>query len=147
MPRRVLIVDDEPLSVEGPKLELQRRGIEAELAHTIAATRRLLAKVPYDALLLDLMLPLEEMSEPKADPPRARHGLDLFASIRDGEFEGRGGTGRDVPVFVITALGAEAQDVLDECRRRFAPTDVLLKPLRSVLLAETVRLALEEHDA
>ena len=147
MSKHILIVDDEALSVAGPKLELAKRGFVADIASTVDDARKLLATVAYDAVLLDLMLPLAALGEPKTDPPRAKHGADLFRSIREGEFAEPAGTGVEVPVFVISALGAEAQDALDECRRDFSPMDVFLKPLRSILIAETMRLALEECHA
>lgn len=147
MSKRVLIVDDEPLSVGGPRLELEARGFSVDVATTVAQARELLAAGVYDAVLLDLMLPLEKLGEPKTDPPLAEHGLELLRCIREGCFGKGTGTGPNTHVSVITALGVEAQDVLDICRTRYNPNNVFLKPLRSVLIAETMRIALEEHDA
>lgn len=143
--KRVLVIDDEPRSVAGVIMELDLRGIAVDRAVSRQEAEAHLAEKAYDAVLLDLMLPECEVGEPRRDPALTRHGFSLLDSIRDGAYE-EGGTGRDVPVAVITGIGTEVRDVAQQLRSR-SIDHVFIKPTTPVLVAETLLDAMEEESS
>ena len=88
MPKRVLIVDDEPYIGYLVKMVLARRGYEVVLAldarEALAANERL----PFDLYLLDVMMP-------------EINGFDLCAQLRSAPHSA------DVPFVMLTARGDE----------------------------------------
>jgi CheY-like chemotaxis protein len=140
--KRILVVDDEPASTEGAVLELKARGFQVDEAHTLADAVRLLRQTQYDALLLDLMLPLNEINELKRDPPLAANGLEVLRRLFNGNFEPEG-TSRQIPVFAISALGPEAKESIGEARQ-LGTREIFGKPVPTIRIAETIRLTLED---
>lgn len=74
MPKRILVVEDEPDNAHLLRLLLENSGYDVRSAETLAAARVLLAEpVPPDLVLLDLLLPegdaLEFSREVKASQP------------------------------------------------------------------------------
>ncbi len=140
--KRILVVEDEPGSVEGVVLELKARDFEVHEACTQSDAIRLLGQTRYDALLLDLMLPLKEIRELKQDPPLAINGIEVLHRLTRGDFEA-GGTSRNVPVFAISALGPEAIEEINIIRE-LGVNEIFGKPVKPIRVAETIRLALEK---
>jgi signal transduction histidine kinase/DNA-binding response OmpR family regulator len=56
-PQRVLVCEDDPFFADLIGDMIQRRGSSARLVHTAAALKAALAEEPFDALVLDLLLP------------------------------------------------------------------------------------------
>jgi CheY-like chemotaxis protein len=139
---RVLVVDDEPITVEGVILQMEKRGLLVDCAETQAEAIRKLGVVRYSAVLLDLMLPKYEVGELQRDPPRPEHGVDVLQRIRNGEF-GPSGTPKDVRVYAISALGAEQIELLNRVRQ-CGVEKTYGKPVSPILVAETIRMALED---
>jgi two-component system alkaline phosphatase synthesis response regulator PhoP len=57
MPKRVLVVDDEPNIVMSLRYLMEREGFEVEVAPSGPAALEALARRPADLVLLDVMLP------------------------------------------------------------------------------------------
>ena len=55
--RRVLVVEDEELAYEGLCVELGHRGLAVDVARSVDGAMARLADTPYDAVILDIMLP------------------------------------------------------------------------------------------
>lgn len=140
--RQILVIDDEPRSVAGVIMELRLRGIEVDEVQTRKQAAQALANKPYDAVLLDLMLPDREAGEPKSDPPLSPHGFALLDAIRDGTCE-QAGVRRNVPIVVITGVGSEVSEVSQQLKKR-AIDQVFVKPAPPVLVAETLVDAMRE---
>jgi DNA-binding response OmpR family regulator len=117
---RVLLVEDEAGIVDFVSRGLTAEGFKVEAAlDGIEGGRRALAE-PFDAIVLDLMLP-------------GRSGLDVLASIRE--------TKPQVPVIVLTARGATSDRIagLDA-----GAADYLLKPFSVAELAARLRAQLRQ---
>lgn len=110
MSERVLLVEDDPRLAEMLSEYLGQAGFRISLATLGAAALRQLAESPYDAVVLDLMLP--DMD-----------GLDVCRQIR---------TSSDTPVLMLTARG----DAID----RIIGLEPAMTPRNSkVLLVSSVR--------
>ena len=141
-PKRVLVIDDEPRSVAGVIMELGLRGIAVDPVQTRQQAQSALARNAYDAVLLDLMIPERETGEPRTDPPSSAHGFALLDGIRASTWE-KGGTRADVPVVVMTGVGAEVSGVAQQLKARHIE-QVFVKPVPPVLAAETLVDAMGE---
>lgn len=138
--KRVLLVEDASLTSEGVVIELKKRRIACDVAQSLAEAVAFLTTRAYPLVSLDLMIP-EITPERAPSLPDLQCGLGLLAKIRGGEFE-KHGTPRDVPVYVLTCvLESEARAQLSE----LAPVEVLTKPTPVRVLAEKIRLHLEEE--
>lgn len=126
IPRRILVVDDEPAILKLVTLALEGR-YEVRCAQSGAETRRLLQEGMPDLLILDVVLGEED-------------GLALL-----GEFRRQS----DAPVLLITGYGSEAVAIqaLDLRANAYLPKPFSLQVLRArvaLLLAEGPR---SEHMA
>ena len=117
MPRRVLVIDDDPTILRILEHTLRRLGLEVTSGRSGAELWRQLDGERPDLVLLDLVLP-------DAD------GIDLLAELRR--------RGHAMPVIVMTAHGSIAKAV--EAMRQGA-YDFLEKPINPQLLELTVRKA------
>jgi len=110
IPRRILVVDDEPAILKLVTLALEGR-YEVRCAQSAAATRRLLQEGMPDLLILDVVLGEDD-------------GLALL-----GEFRRRS----DAPVVLITGHGSEAMAVqaLDLRANAYLPKPFSLQVLRA----------------
>lgn len=140
--RSLLVVDDEPTSVEETVNQLRDRGFDVRQAQTQTQAAQELGNRAFDAVLLDLMLPRNQIAEPKVDPPLAENSLALLKRLREDEFKSNGTSG-NVPVFAISALGQEAIEVLEKVRS-LGCQDVFGKPVKPIFVAETMRMYFEE---
>jgi DNA-binding response OmpR family regulator len=90
MPRRILIVDDEPNIVISLEFLMQREGFEVTTAGDGEAALRALAERPFDLVVLDIMLPKV-------------NGFDVCQQIRaDGRWPG-------LRVLMLTAKGRQTE--------------------------------------
>ena len=81
VPKSLLIVDDEFISVEAVVANLSDRGFESHVVHTKIGAELALLQYSFDGLLLDLMLPDKVPAEPKMDPPTALQRLWPFSHV------------------------------------------------------------------
>jgi DNA-binding response OmpR family regulator len=118
---RVLIVDDE----ESTRLLLARvlsseLGVEAQLAGTCEQALRLAESGPYDAILLDLLMP----------------GMGGFALLREIR---RSPSNAATPVVIVSVVGE--QETIDRCLAAGANA-YHVKPVRRAELVAAVRAQL-----
>src|SRR5215467_4889796 len=127
--RRLLIVDDEEaMRLLLAKLAQQDLGAEVTLAGTCEAALRLARAAPYDAILLDLMMP-------------GVGGVEVLRQIRADS------ANRSTPVVIVSVLlkDPETGEPLTEQRARalganaFLPKPVDRGSLAAVLKAQWVR--------
>lgn len=85
----VLICEDDPDSARVLQAMLQQEGYRSIIVHSLAHARKWLSEAPFQALILDLMLP-------------DGNGVDLIRAIRAGE------SGEPLPI-IVTSLKAEEQ--------------------------------------
>jgi DNA-binding response OmpR family regulator len=121
MSERVLVVEDDPRLAEMLSEYLGQAGFRVSLATLGAAAVRQLADSPYDAVVLDLMLP--DMD-----------GLDVCRQIR---------TSSDTPVLMLTARGDAIDRIIglelgadDYLPKPFEPRELLAR-LRAILRRRT----------
>jgi len=121
MSERVLVVEDDPRLAEMLSEYLGQAGFRIDLAMLGAAALRQLADSPYDAVVLDLMLP--DMD-----------GLDVCRQIR---------TSSDTPVLMLTARGDAIDRIIglelgadDYLPKPFEPRELLAR-LRAILRRRT----------
>jgi DNA-binding response OmpR family regulator len=101
---KILIIEDEKKLARLLKQGLEENSFTVDLAHDGADGQYQVENYPYDAVLLDLMLPEVD-------------GLTILASLRE--------RGNDVPVLIITARG----EVVDRIRGlNLGADDYLAKP-------------------
>ena len=76
---RILILDDDPVSLENLRLSLQPRGFEVELAFSFNGARRLIDEKEFDIAIVDLKLPYKSgihfIEEAKKIQPRIKNIL------------------------------------------------------------------------
>jgi two-component system, OmpR family, phosphate regulon response regulator OmpR len=115
MTPRLLLIDDDARLTTMVGDYLRRNGFEIETAGTLAAGRERLAQFPYDALLLDLMLPdgdgLELTRELRGNPRTRRLPLLML-------------TARGEPTDRIVGLEIGADDYLP---KPFEPRELLAR--------------------
>jgi len=121
MSERVLVVEDDPRLAELLSEYLGQAGFRIDLAALGAAALRQLADIPYDAVVLDLMLP--DMD-----------GLEVCRQIR---------TRSDTPVLMLTARGDAIDRIIglelgadDYLPKPFEPRELLAR-LRAILRRRT----------
>jgi len=103
MPRRILIVDDEPLIVKGLKYSLEQEGYETDSAADGEEALNKFFAQSYDLVLLDLMLP-------KMD------GKEVCQRIREKS---------NVPVIMLTAKGDDMEKIMGF---EYGADDYMTKP-------------------
>ena len=117
MPKRILIVDDEPLIVKGLKYSLEQDGYETESAQDGEEAVSKFFAGQYDLVLLDVMLP-------KLD------GIEVCQRIREKS---------NVPIIMLTAKSEDADKLMGfEC----GADDYLTKPFNILELKARVRALL-----
>ena len=103
MPKRILIVDDEPLIVKGLKYSLEQDGYETESAQDGEEAVSKFFAGQYDLVLLDVMLP-------KLD------GISVCQRIREHS---------NVPIIMLTAKGEDMDKILG---LEYGADDYMTKP-------------------
>lgn len=90
MPKKVLIVDDEPNIVLSVEFLMQRDGLDVVTANDGQEALELLASSRPDLMILDVMMP-------------RKNGFEVCAEVRaDPELAG-------MPILMLTAKGREAE--------------------------------------
>jgi CheY-like chemotaxis protein len=136
---RALVVDDEWMSVADLCAKLRARGIEVDEARTRDEALDRLRDYSYQVVTLDLMLPESSVGDLRHDLPSPKHGISVLQAIREGAIPG---ASPQLPVFVVTGLGLEAKDVIEEVDR-LGVAALFGKPVPAAVVAERIRLCLE----
>jgi len=103
MPKKILIVDDEPLIVKGLKFSLEQDGYETDSAQDGEEAVSKFSQTHYDMILLDVMLP-------KLD------GIEVCQRIRETS---------NVPIIMLTAKGDDIDKILG---LEYGADDYMTKP-------------------
>ena len=103
MPKKILLVDDEPLILKGLKYSLEQDGYATDEAHDGEEAIALFAKNEYDIVLLDVMLP-------------GLSGIEVCQRMRETS---------DVPIIMLTAKGEDMDKILG---LEYGADDYMTKP-------------------
>ena len=103
MPKKILIVDDEPLIVKGLKYSLEQDGYEIDSAQDGEEAITKFFAGQYDLVLLDVMLPKIE-------------GMEVCQRIRERS---------NVPIIMLTAKGDDMDKILG---LEYGADDYMTKP-------------------
>jgi len=103
MPRKILVVDDEPLIVKGLRFSLEQEGYAVDCAYDGLEAVSMIRSEEYDLILLDIMLP-------KMD------GLKVCQLVR--EFS-------NIPIIMLTAKGDDVDKILG---LEYGADDYMTKP-------------------
>lgn len=103
MAKRILLVDDEPLIVKGLRFSLEQDGYEVESAADGEEAVTRFFSMPFDLVLLDVMLP--KLS-----------GLEVCQRIRERS---------NVPIIMLTAKGEDMDKILG---LEYGADDYMTKP-------------------
>lgn len=103
MPKRILLVDDEPLIIKGLKYTLEQDGFETDSAYDGDEALKKFADTKFDFVLLDVMLP-------KVD------GITVCQKIRETS---------NVPIIMLTAKGDDMDKILG---LEYGADDYMTKP-------------------
>ncbi|WP_281425114.1 response regulator transcription factor [Paenibacillus tritici] len=116
--QRVLLIEDDEAISEMVYSYLTKEGYEVETAFDgESAVKKFLAGLPYDLVLLDLMLP-------------KRSGTDVLQMIRSGSL---------VPVLIMSAKDSDVDKALG---LGFGADDYITKPFSMIELAARVKAAI-----
>lgn len=120
MPRKILIVDDEPLIIKGLKYSLEQDGYETDSAQDGEEALAKFAAEPFDLILLDVMLP-------KVD------GIEVCQRIREKS---------NVPIIMLTAKGEDMDKILG---LEYGADDYMTKPFNPLELVARVKTQLRRY--
>jgi len=118
---RLLVVDDNPDNLDMLARRLRRRGYEVETAESGALALERLESESFDAILLDIMMPVVT-------------GLDVLAKIRASRSK------IDLPVLMATAK-SDSEDVVEALR--LGANDYVTKPINFGELLSALEVALK----
>lgn len=88
LPRRVLVIDDDPMQLEITKEILERSSITCRACHYAKEVVNELRQIPYDLLLTDMQMP-------------GTNGLELLQLLRTSNI----GNSKTIPIAAMTARG------------------------------------------
>ena len=103
MPKRILLVDDEPLILKGLKYSLEQDGYETDSAMDGEEALAKLGSESYDLVLLDVMLPGVD-------------GIEVCQRVRERS---------SVPIIMLTAKGEDMDKILG---LEYGADDYMTKP-------------------
>lgn len=123
---RILYIDDNPLDRRVVASLAGRHGIDFDVAADGQTGLAMLASRSYDALLIDIVMPVVS-------------GLEVIRSVRAGETQGR-------PIAIVAITAAGIAEISDDCIAAGA-NRVLAKPTMfdAILEALAQAVAVEER--
>ena len=121
MPKRLLIVDDEPLIVKGLKFSLEQDGYDIDVAYDGEEALAQYHLNQYDLILLDVMLP-------KLD------GITVCQRIREND---------DTPIIMLTAKGEDIDKILGF---EYGADDYITKPFNILELKARIKTILRRSQ-
>ena len=83
--KRILVVDDEPDFASIVQANLRKEGFEVEVAYDGVEAMKKVRETPYDAIVLDVMMPEKD-------------GYEVCAELKGDEKY------RDIPIVMLTAV-------------------------------------------
>ena len=122
MPKRILIVDDEPLIVKGLAFSLQHDGYQIDSALDGEEALHKIEGGSYDLVLLDVMLP--KLS-----------GMEVCQRVRDHS---------DIPIIMITAKGEDMDKILG---LEYGADDYMTKPFNILEVKARIKNILRRAEA
>lgn len=117
MPRKLLVVDDEPSIVKGLRFSLQQDGYEVEIAYDGQEALEKFEQGTYDLIVLDVMLPRMD-------------GMQVCQRVRESS---------DIPIIMLTAKGEDMDKILG---LEYGADDYMTKPFNILELKARVRALL-----
>ncbi len=114
MPKKILLVDDEPLLIKGLKFSLEQEGYETDEALDGESAMEKFEQNAYDLVLLDVMLP--KLS-----------GIEVCQRIREQS---------QVPIIMLTAKGEDMDKILG---LEFGADDYMTKPFNILEVKARIR--------
>ncbi len=114
MPKKILLVDDEPLLIKGLKFSLEQEGYETDEALDGESAMEKFESGAYDLVLLDVMLP--KLS-----------GIEVCQRIREQS---------QVPIIMLTAKGEDMDKILG---LEFGADDYMTKPFNILEVKARIR--------
>lgn len=122
MPRRILLVDDEPLIIKGLKYSLEQDGYQTDAAYDGEEALQKAESQTYDLVILDVMLP-------------KMNGIEVCQRIREKS---------DVPIIMLTAKGEDMDKILG---LEYGADDYMTKPFNILELKARVKSILRRMNA
>ena len=122
MPKKILIVDDEPLIVKGLKFSLEQEGYETDVAYDGEEALRKINEGDYNLVLLDLMLP-------KVD------GISVCQQVRET---------KSIPIIMITAKGEDMDKILG---LEYGADDYMVKPFNILEVKARIKSLFRRIDS
>ncbi len=122
MPRRLLLVDDEPSIIKGLKFSLEQDGYETEVAYDGEEALAKFAQGGFDLILLDVMLP-------------KRDGVEVCQQIRETS---------QVPIIMLTAKGEDMDKILG---LEYGADDYMTKPFNILEVKARIKTILRRVSA
>ena len=122
MPKKILIVDDEPLIVKGLKFSLEQEGYETDVAYDGEEALKKINDGDFDLVLLDLMLP-------KVD------GVAVCQQVRET---------KSIPIIMVTAKGEDMDKILG---LEYGADDYLVKPFNILEVKARIKSLFRRIDS
>lgn len=122
MPKKILIVDDEPLIVKGLKFSLEQEGYETDVAYDGEEALQKINDGDFDLVLLDLMLP-------KVD------GTSVCQQVRET---------KSIPIIMITAKGEDMDKILG---LEYGADDYMVKPFNILEVKARIKSLFRRIDS
>ena len=117
MANRILVVDDEKLIVKGIRFSLEQDGFQVDCAYDGGEALEMAKQTEYDAVLLDLMLPVMD-------------GMEVCQQIR--EFS-------DMPILMLTAKSDDMDKIMG---LEYGADDYIVKPFNILELKARIKAIL-----
>jgi len=117
MSEKILVVDDEPILLKGLKFSLEQEGYEVDTADEGKEAYAKILDNPYDAVILDLMLP-------------GMDGLEICKKVREKSM---------VPILMLTAKDDDSSKVLG---LEYGADDYITKPFNMLELKARIKAIL-----
>ena len=122
MPKKILIVDDEPLIVKGLKFSLEQEGYDTDVAYDGEEALGKIDEGDFDLVLLDLMLP-------KVD------GIAVCQQVRET---------KSIPIMMLTAKGEDMDKILG---LEYGADDYMVKPFNILEVKARIKSLFRRIDS
>ena len=122
MPKKILLVDDEPLILKGLKYSLEQDGYQTDSAMDGEDALKKFFSGEYDLILLDVMLPGVD-------------GIEVCQRIRERS---------NVPIIMLTAKGEDMDKILG---LEYGADDYMTKPFNTLEVRTRIRTVLRRVAA
>ncbi len=122
MPKRLLLVDDEPSIIKGLKFSLEQDGYVTEVAYDGEEALAKFAQGDFDLILLDVMLPKKD-------------GIEVCQQIRETS---------QVPIIMLTAKGEDMDKILG---LEYGADDYMTKPFNILEVKARIKTILRRVTA